>query len=216
MPSDKGLRGLPGGSVAKNPPANSEDLGSISGWGRSPGEGNGNTLQYSCLGNPIDRGTRRATVHGISKSGQVSMRVARGSASWHREPRSPELPAPVPDGECPPCPWGWRRGCAAPGPQPILPANPAGSELGRWWAGLQEGRTAVPGAGRGGTQSEQGLPASLCPAETLGGCTPHAHPSASPGRLMALPVQEAQEGCMENPRALSPLSPWEQQSIGWI
>lgn len=140
----------------------------------------------------------------------------RGGPHAHREPRSPELPAPVPDGECPPCPWGWRRGCAAPGPQPILPANPAGSELGRWWAGLQEGRTAVPGAGRGGTQSEQGLPASLCPAETLGGCTPHAHPSASPGRLMALPVQEAQEGCMENPRALSPLSPWEQQSIGWI
>lgn len=85
-------------------------------------------------------------------------------------------------------PLGWRRGCAAPGPQPVLPANPAGSELGRWWAGLQEGRTAVPGAGRGGTQSEQGLPASLCPAETPGGCTPHAHPSASPGRLTALPV----------------------------
>ena len=44
------------------------DLGSIPGSGRAPREGNGNPLQYSCLGNPMDRGARRATVHGIAKS----------------------------------------------------------------------------------------------------------------------------------------------------
>ena len=44
--------GLPGGSVVKNPPANAGEAGSVSGLGRSPGEGNGNSLQYSCLENP--------------------------------------------------------------------------------------------------------------------------------------------------------------------
>ena len=48
--------GFPGGSVVKNPPANAADIGSILGLGRSPGGGNGNPLQYSCLGNPMDRG----------------------------------------------------------------------------------------------------------------------------------------------------------------
>ena len=47
---------FPGGSVVKNPPANTGDVGSISGLGRSPGEGNGNPLQYSCQENPMDRG----------------------------------------------------------------------------------------------------------------------------------------------------------------
>ena len=51
------LRGFPGGSVVKNPPANAGDVGSIPGLGRCPGEGNGNVVQYSCLGNPMDRGT---------------------------------------------------------------------------------------------------------------------------------------------------------------
>ena len=41
----------------------------ITGLGRSPGEGNGNPLQYSCLENPMDRGAWRATVHGVAKSG---------------------------------------------------------------------------------------------------------------------------------------------------
>ena len=48
--------GLPGGSVVKNLPANTGDVGLIPGSERSPGEGNGNPLQYSCLGNPMDRG----------------------------------------------------------------------------------------------------------------------------------------------------------------
>jgi len=57
--------------VVKNSPANSGDagdMGSIPGLGRSPGGGNGSPLQYSCLGNPIDRGAWLATVHGIAKS----------------------------------------------------------------------------------------------------------------------------------------------------
>ena len=48
--------GFPSGSVVKNPPANAGDLSLIPGSGRSPGEGNGNPLQYSCLENPMDRG----------------------------------------------------------------------------------------------------------------------------------------------------------------
>ena len=47
---------------------NAGDLGSIPGWGRSSGEGNGNPLQYSCLENPIDRAAWWATVHGVAKS----------------------------------------------------------------------------------------------------------------------------------------------------
>ena len=62
------MYGFPGGSVVKNPPANAGDLGLIPELGRSPGEGNGNPLQYSCLGNPMDRGAWRATVHGVTKS----------------------------------------------------------------------------------------------------------------------------------------------------
>ena len=60
--------GFPGSSVVKNPPANAGDMGLIPGLGRSSGEGNGNPLQYSCLGNPVDRGTWQATVHGVAKS----------------------------------------------------------------------------------------------------------------------------------------------------
>ena len=60
--------GFSGGSVVKNPLANAGDMGSIPGWGRSPGEGNDHLLQYSCLGNPLDRGAWQATVHGIAKS----------------------------------------------------------------------------------------------------------------------------------------------------
>ena len=56
--------GFPGGSAVKNPPANVGNPGSTPGSGRSPGEGNGNLLQYSCLGNPMDRRAWRATVHG--------------------------------------------------------------------------------------------------------------------------------------------------------
>ena len=48
--------GFPDGSIVKNPPANAEEVVSVPGWGRSPGEGNGNPLQYSSLGNAMKRG----------------------------------------------------------------------------------------------------------------------------------------------------------------
>ena len=60
--------GFSGGSVVKNPPASAGDVGSIPGSGRSPGEENGNLLQYSYLGNLMDRGTWWATVHGVTRS----------------------------------------------------------------------------------------------------------------------------------------------------
>ena len=60
--------GFPGGSDGKESACNKGDLGSISGLGRPPGEGNGNPLQYSCLENPMDIGACRATVHGVAKS----------------------------------------------------------------------------------------------------------------------------------------------------
>ena len=53
---EKKVLGFPGGSVVKNPPTNAGDMGSIPGSGRSPGVGNGNPLQYSCLENSMDRG----------------------------------------------------------------------------------------------------------------------------------------------------------------
>ena len=62
-------KGFPGGSALKNLPANAEDagdVGSIPGSVRSPGEGNGNSLQYACLENPMDRGDWWAMVHGIT------------------------------------------------------------------------------------------------------------------------------------------------------
>ena len=54
--------------VAKNPPANTGDVGLIPGLGRSPSEGHGHSLQYSCLENPMDRGAWQATVHRVAKS----------------------------------------------------------------------------------------------------------------------------------------------------
>ena len=56
------------GLMVKNQPANVRDVGSIPESGRSPGEGNGNPLQDSCLGNPMDRGAWRVTVHGVARS----------------------------------------------------------------------------------------------------------------------------------------------------
>ena len=62
------LLGFPGGSEVKASACNLGDLGSIPGSGRSPGEGYGNPLQYSCLENPMDRGAWWVTVHGVAKS----------------------------------------------------------------------------------------------------------------------------------------------------
>ena len=62
-------QGFPGGSVVKNLPANAGDTGLIHGCGRSPRKGNDHPLQYSCLGNPMDRG---AAVHGIANESDMS------------------------------------------------------------------------------------------------------------------------------------------------
>ena len=62
--------GFPGGSVVKNPPANAGDAGSIPEQGRSPGEGNGKSLQYFCLGNPIR--AWKAIVLGVAKESDIT------------------------------------------------------------------------------------------------------------------------------------------------
>ena len=59
--------GFPSGSALKAFTCSAGDMGSIPGSGRSPAEGDGNFLQYSCLENPMDRGAWRATVHGVTK-----------------------------------------------------------------------------------------------------------------------------------------------------
>ena len=61
------LYDFPGKSAVKNLPANAGDVGLIPGWGRSPGEGNGNALQDSCLRKPIDREAWWAIAHGVAK-----------------------------------------------------------------------------------------------------------------------------------------------------
>ena len=60
------------GSVVKKLPAKAWDMGSIPGSGRSPREGNGNPVQHSCLGNPMDRGHWWATVHGVTKESDMT------------------------------------------------------------------------------------------------------------------------------------------------
>ena len=60
--------GFPGDSVGKETACNAGDVGSIPGWGRSPGGGQGNPLQYSCLENPKDRVAWPATVHSVARS----------------------------------------------------------------------------------------------------------------------------------------------------
>ena len=61
--------------MVKNPPANVGDVGSVTGLERSPGEGNANPLQYSCLGNPIDRGAWQATVHEAAKESDTTQQL---------------------------------------------------------------------------------------------------------------------------------------------
>ena len=67
----RALLGIPrwlSGKVSTAGAQDAGDAGSVSGWGRSPGGGNGNPLQYFCQENSIDRGARQATVHGVTKS----------------------------------------------------------------------------------------------------------------------------------------------------
>ena len=60
--------GFPGGSDGKESANNAGDVGSVPGSGRSPGEGNGNVLQYSCQENSMEKGTQQAAVHGATKN----------------------------------------------------------------------------------------------------------------------------------------------------
>ena len=76
------MSGFPDSSVVKNLPTNAGDTGSIPGLGRSPGEGNGNSLQYSCLGNPTERGTWQATVHGVTKGSDSTQPLNNNKALY--------------------------------------------------------------------------------------------------------------------------------------
>ena len=81
--------GFPGSSVGKESACQVGDVGLIPGSGRSPGEGNGNPLQYSCLENPIDRGAWRATVQGVTSrqgqraGGSVRVKAGRNILFYH-------------------------------------------------------------------------------------------------------------------------------------
>ena len=91
------LEGVPRGSDGKESAGSARDLGSIPGLRRSPGEGNGNPLQYSCLENPMDGGAWRVIVHGVAKSWtrqvaslsfhfmSLRMRPAQGTADLQNE-----------------------------------------------------------------------------------------------------------------------------------
>ena len=68
LDSDLTIKGLPGGSDGKESACNAGDWSSIPGSGRSPGEGNGNPFQYSCLGNSMDRRAWQATVQEVTDS----------------------------------------------------------------------------------------------------------------------------------------------------
>ena len=68
-------KGFPGGTVVKNPPPNTgdaRDMGSIHGLRRFPGAGNSNQIQYSCLGNPMNRRAWQDTVHGVTKESDMT------------------------------------------------------------------------------------------------------------------------------------------------
>ena len=89
MYTNQTILGFPGGSVVKNLPR-AGDVDLISGSGRSPGEGNNNPLQYSCLGNPMDRGIWWVTVHKV-------LRVGHDLAAKQPQPKPPlDLDAVLP------------------------------------------------------------------------------------------------------------------------
>ena len=69
----------------KNPPSNAGDAGSIPGWGRYPGEGNGTQLQYSCLGDLRDRGAWQATVHEVAKESDRTEQLNNSNNSLEKE-----------------------------------------------------------------------------------------------------------------------------------
>ena len=76
--------------MVKNSPTNAGDVGSVLGLGRSPGEGNGNVLQYSCLENSMDRGTRWGTVHGVAESDMTECTCACARTHTHTHTHAEE------------------------------------------------------------------------------------------------------------------------------
>ena len=114
--------GLPGGSDGKESACHAGDLGLVPGSERSPGEGFGNPLQYSCLENPLDRGDWQAAVHGVSKS-----RTRRSDLHFHLVALSPCSVTPpkcvrIPTGSfpySPPSPFP----TPAPHPLPLVTAR---------------------------------------------------------------------------------------------
>ena len=101
QPCNLKLPGLQGASLVarlvKNPPASAGEAGSIPGLGRSPGGGHGNPLQYSCLGNPMDRGVWWATVHGVAKESDTTEQINSSSSNWVPQPSiTASFHAPVP------------------------------------------------------------------------------------------------------------------------
>ena len=84
-------RGFPGGSEVKVSASNTGDLGLIPGLGRSPGEGNGNPLQYSCMENPRDRGAWWAAVYGVAQSRTRLKRLSSSSSIQDRKSMTSQL-----------------------------------------------------------------------------------------------------------------------------
>ena len=75
--------GFPHGSVVENQPDNARNVGSIPGSGRSPREGNGNPLQHSCLGNPMDRGAWQGTIHGVAEESDTTQWLNTNTPGLH-------------------------------------------------------------------------------------------------------------------------------------
>ena len=151
------LMGFPGGSVEKNPPASvgdTWDMGLIPGLGRSPGKGNGNTLQHSCLENPMDRGVWWATVHGVAKS-RTQLKLLSTAQTplillldTHSVPTLPALKPPVNSSRLFPSivnatPKGylkkshvckWSKQTTVPGATQCVPSGSCwGRSPGNWW-----------------------------------------------------------------------------------
>ena len=82
------LMGFPGGSAVKNLPASAGDSGLIPGSGRSSEEGNGNPVQYSCLGNPMDRGTWRAKFMGLQRVGHDWLTKQQRQQLFKKDPKT--------------------------------------------------------------------------------------------------------------------------------
>ena len=86
--------GFEGGPVVKNLPANAGDAGSVPGLGRSPAGGNGNPLQYSCLGNPMARRAWQATVQGVAEESDTTLRLNGNNSNkstYERSKRANEV-----------------------------------------------------------------------------------------------------------------------------